>query len=222
MPEFGTAYGGSFRRIVQTAGGISIFYDVGQGQGFQRNIVMNGSPHLPAQHPPVVRRLARPLGGRHAGDRRDQFQPEDRLHGLAREPAPGRALDADRARHARVRRHDRGPDGVDAPVDGEGRVHAGRTTRRTGSTTSRAATKATTASRRCCWRPVSRRRRTPRVAARIRPRRTTPPILSASKRIRSGGNRVMSIRLQWPDDLPFGDRRRRRRGRGRRPSFHVP
>jgi hypothetical protein len=48
IPEFGTAYGGSFRRIVQTAGGISIFYDVGQGQGFQRNIVMNGGPHLPA------------------------------------------------------------------------------------------------------------------------------------------------------------------------------
>ena len=49
IPEFGTAYGGSFRRIVQTPSGISIFYDVGQGQGFQRNIVMNGSPHLPAQ-----------------------------------------------------------------------------------------------------------------------------------------------------------------------------
>ena len=47
LPEFGTAFGGSFRRIVQTPGGISIFYDVGQGQGWQRNIVMNGSPHLP-------------------------------------------------------------------------------------------------------------------------------------------------------------------------------
>ena len=47
IPEFGTAFGGSFRRIVQTPGGISIFYDVGQGQGFQRNVVMNGSPHLP-------------------------------------------------------------------------------------------------------------------------------------------------------------------------------
>ena len=32
---------------MQTPGGISIFYDVGQGQGWQRNIVMNGSPHLP-------------------------------------------------------------------------------------------------------------------------------------------------------------------------------
>jgi hypothetical protein len=54
LPEFGggiTAAGGSpgsFRRIVQTPGGISMFYDVGQGQGWQRNIVMDGSPHLPA------------------------------------------------------------------------------------------------------------------------------------------------------------------------------
>jgi hypothetical protein len=47
LPEFGAATG-SFRRIVQTPGGISIFYDVGQGQGWQRNIVMNGSPHIPA------------------------------------------------------------------------------------------------------------------------------------------------------------------------------
>jgi hypothetical protein len=47
LPEFGAATG-SFRRIVQTPGGITMFYDVGQGQGWQRNIVMNGSPHLPA------------------------------------------------------------------------------------------------------------------------------------------------------------------------------
>ena len=38
----------SFRRIVQTPKGITMFYDVGQGQGWQRNIVMDGSPHLPA------------------------------------------------------------------------------------------------------------------------------------------------------------------------------
>jgi hypothetical protein len=48
LPEFGAGNGGgSFRRIVQTAGGIAIAYDVGQGQGWQRTIVMNGSPHLP-------------------------------------------------------------------------------------------------------------------------------------------------------------------------------
>ncbi len=47
LPEFGGPTG-SFRRIVQTPGGITMYYDVGQGQGWQRNIVMNASPHLPA------------------------------------------------------------------------------------------------------------------------------------------------------------------------------
>ena len=48
LPDFGSLFGGSFRRIVQTPGGISMFYDMNQGQGWQRNIVMNGSPHLAA------------------------------------------------------------------------------------------------------------------------------------------------------------------------------
>jgi hypothetical protein len=49
LPEFGAGNGGgSFRRIVQTPGGIAVAYDVGQGQGWQRSIVMDGSPHLPA------------------------------------------------------------------------------------------------------------------------------------------------------------------------------
>jgi len=47
LPEFGSRTG-SYRRIVQTPGGISMFYDVGQGQGWQRNIVMDRSLHLPA------------------------------------------------------------------------------------------------------------------------------------------------------------------------------
>ncbi len=38
-----------FRRIVQSPGSVSIFYDVGQGQGWQRNIPVDGSPHLPGQ-----------------------------------------------------------------------------------------------------------------------------------------------------------------------------
>ncbi len=44
--EFGNVNGFS-RRIVQTRGDISIYHDSGQGQGWQRNVVMNGSPHLP-------------------------------------------------------------------------------------------------------------------------------------------------------------------------------
>jgi hypothetical protein len=47
LPNFGGGFG-SFRRIVQTPGSITMAYDVGQGQGWQRNIVMNASPHLPA------------------------------------------------------------------------------------------------------------------------------------------------------------------------------
>jgi hypothetical protein len=44
--EFANVNGFS-RRIVQTAGDIAMFYDSGQGQGWERNIVMNGTPHLP-------------------------------------------------------------------------------------------------------------------------------------------------------------------------------
>jgi hypothetical protein len=36
-----------FRRIVQSPGSVAIFYDVGQGQGWQREIPVGGSPHLP-------------------------------------------------------------------------------------------------------------------------------------------------------------------------------
>ena len=44
--------------------GISIFYDVGQGQGWQRNIVMDGSPHLP----PSIRQWYGDLRGHWEGD----------------------------------------------------------------------------------------------------------------------------------------------------------
>jgi hypothetical protein len=43
LPDFG-----GFRRIVQSPGGVTMFYDTSQGQGWQRNIVMNGTPHLPS------------------------------------------------------------------------------------------------------------------------------------------------------------------------------
>ena len=37
-----------FRQIVQTPGQVSIFYDVGQGQGFHRIIPITNRPHLPS------------------------------------------------------------------------------------------------------------------------------------------------------------------------------
>ena len=43
MPDFG-----GYRRIVQAPGTVSIFYDVGQGQGWQRVITLEQVPHLPS------------------------------------------------------------------------------------------------------------------------------------------------------------------------------
>ena len=45
--EFSNQNGFS-RRVVQAPGGISIYHDSGQGQGWQRNVAMNASPHLPS------------------------------------------------------------------------------------------------------------------------------------------------------------------------------
>jgi hypothetical protein len=42
LPDFG-----GYRRIVQTPGAVSILYDTGQGQGWQRVIPVDGRPHLP-------------------------------------------------------------------------------------------------------------------------------------------------------------------------------
>jgi hypothetical protein len=43
LPDFG-----GYRRIVQSRGQVSIFYDVGQGQGWSRVIPITSAPHLPA------------------------------------------------------------------------------------------------------------------------------------------------------------------------------
>jgi hypothetical protein len=78
LPEFG-APTGSFRRIVQTPGGVSIFYDVGQGQGWQRNIVMNGSPHLPSS----IRQCLVGIRTKHRHRLRDELIERHRLLCLA-------------------------------------------------------------------------------------------------------------------------------------------
>ena len=59
LPDFG-----GFRRIVQSPGAAAIFYDVGQGQGWQRVIPIGGSEHLPSQ----VRRSFGDSRGRWEGD----------------------------------------------------------------------------------------------------------------------------------------------------------
>ena len=42
LPDFG-----GYRRIVQSPGSVAIFYDTGQGQGWQRVIPVRAGPHLP-------------------------------------------------------------------------------------------------------------------------------------------------------------------------------
>ena len=46
LPDFGGA-AGFFLQIVQSPGTVSIFYDTGQGQGWQRTIPVTERPHLP-------------------------------------------------------------------------------------------------------------------------------------------------------------------------------
>ena len=47
LPDFGNITG-FFLQIVQAPGGVSIFYDTGQGQGWQRAIPITDRPHLPS------------------------------------------------------------------------------------------------------------------------------------------------------------------------------
>ena len=48
LPDFVGGFTGVFRRIVQSPGAVTIFYDAGQGQGFTRNIPISTAPHLPS------------------------------------------------------------------------------------------------------------------------------------------------------------------------------
>jgi hypothetical protein len=48
LPDFSTDMSWGVRQIVQSPGSVSIFYDVGQGQGWERIIPVDGHPHLPA------------------------------------------------------------------------------------------------------------------------------------------------------------------------------
>ena len=47
LPDFGGALG-FYPRIVQSPGAVSIYYDTGQGQGWQRVIPVTSAPHLPS------------------------------------------------------------------------------------------------------------------------------------------------------------------------------
>ena len=46
LPDFTRGVGSAFRRIVQSPRSIAITYEIGQGQGFERIIPLDGGPHL--------------------------------------------------------------------------------------------------------------------------------------------------------------------------------
>ena len=48
LPQFSGGFTGIHYRIVQSRGVVTIFYDVGQGQGFNRVIPITTAPHLPS------------------------------------------------------------------------------------------------------------------------------------------------------------------------------
>jgi hypothetical protein len=59
LPDFG-----GYRRIVQSRGSVAIFYDTGQGQGWQRMIQVTSNPHVP----PAVRQWQGDSRGRWEGN----------------------------------------------------------------------------------------------------------------------------------------------------------
>ena len=64
LPTFRGGFTGIHIRVVQSPGAVSIFYDVGQGQGFNRVIPITDAPHLP----PHVRQWWGDSRGRWEGD----------------------------------------------------------------------------------------------------------------------------------------------------------
>ena len=123
-------------------GGIAIVYDVGQGQGWQRNIVMNGRPHLPSN----IRQWYGDSRGHWEGDTLvidvTNFSPKTDVRARARtciSSSAGRGPVRIRSNTG----HDRRSDRVDAAVDRKAGVHQAERAKRTESTMSRAASKET-------------------------------------------------------------------------------
>ena len=144
-----------------------MYYDVGQGQGWQRNIVMDGSPHLPSH----IRQWFGDSRGRWEGNTLvidvTNFSPKTDYRG-SRENL-----------HVVERWTRTGPTTLDYVVTIEDpsvwtrpwtvkQEFSSRTSRRTGSITSRAVGKATSAIPQCCEPRAWRTKRLPKAAAPIR------------------------------------------------------
>ena len=116
LPDFGGA-AGYFLQIVQSPQTVSIFYDTGQGQGWQRMIPVTDRPHLP----PHIRQWWGDSRGRWEGDtlvvdvtnftpKTDYQGSRENLHLVER----WRRVDADTLEYIH---HDERPDDADGALD---------------------------------------------------------------------------------------------------------
>ena len=112
LPDFG-----GYRRIVQSPGTVAIFYDTGQGQGWQRVIPVDG----PASAASIRQRFGDSRGhweGNTLVVDVTNFSPKFNFLAAQRKPPSRRALDTHRRQHDPLRGHHRGPDDVDDFVEG--------------------------------------------------------------------------------------------------------
>ena len=100
LPDFG-----GFRRIVQSKGQVSIFYDVGQGQGWQRIIPITDGATSSRQCPSLVGGLAGSVGGQHACCRCHELLGQVEFPGGQRKSPPRGTVDARRRGDAPVHGH---------------------------------------------------------------------------------------------------------------------
>ena len=116
VPPLPSGYNNTYQ-IFQTPGYVAI---VDENIHDVRGIPLDGRPHVGREHPSVERKLARPLGGRHAGRRDDQLQSQDHLQipGGHRDVARGRALHARRRRQDRLPLHHQRSDDIHEALDG--------------------------------------------------------------------------------------------------------
>ena len=122
LPDFA-----GYRRIVQAPGTVSIFYDVGQGQGWQRVITLDQVPHLPQS----VRQRFGDSRGHWEGNTLvvdvTNFSPKSDFMGARENLHLVERWTRARRKDARVHRDDRGSDDLDEAVDRQaGNEQAGR------------------------------------------------------------------------------------------------
>ena len=96
---FPTVYNAN-ARIVQSPGYLAITYEMIHET---RVIPLDKSSHVSPEDSAILRRLARPMGRRHARRRRHEFHEQSELSRIGRDSASDRTLQAHRREHAALR-----------------------------------------------------------------------------------------------------------------------